>query len=85
MARRKKKYKFYLTAYTNVAYTSPVMNKTTTNKPTTARLSADVLKEIEAMASKLKVSRSHIIRASVEKGFPFVKAAFAKATGKGAA
>lgn len=83
MARRKKKYKFYLTAYTNVAYTSPVMNKTTTNKPTTARLSADVLKEIEAMASKLKVSRSHIIRASVEKGFPFVKAAFAKATGKG--
>ena len=83
MARRKKKYKFYLTAYTNVAYTSPVMNKTTTNKPTTARLSADVLKEIEAMASKLKVSRSHIIRASVEKGFPFVKAAFAKATGRG--
>ena len=72
-----------MTAYTNVAYTSPVMNKTTTNKPTTARLSADVLKEIEAMASKLKVSRSHIIRASVEKGFPFVKAAFAKATGKG--
>ena len=82
MARKQKKYKFYLTAYTNVAYTSPVMKKTTTNKPTTARLSAEVLKEIEAMASKLKVSRSHIIRASVEKGFPFVKATFAKATGK---
>ena len=85
MARRKKKYKFYLTTYTNVAYTSPVMNKTTTNKPTTARLSAEILKEIEAMASKLKVSRSFLIREAIEQGIPLVKATFAKATGKGAA
>jgi predicted transcriptional regulator len=57
------------------------MKKTTTNKPTTARLSIEILKEIEAMASKLKVSRSFLIRAAIEQGFPLVKATF----GKGAA